>query len=288
MRINYTSYDVRRDEDVIHTGKCSNVMALAPASIRLHGHPFWYARVLGIYHVNVIYIGEGNANYLPRRLDFLWVRWYVLEDEPDTGRLDRVSFPPLSDDLSFGFLDPDDVLRACHIIPVFREGLACENGPGLSFCDQDHDHKDWKSYVINRWAFSGPMLSVFLLNYCSFVDRDMAMRYHWGHGVGHTYSHHCWDMQKASSSNCQRDAETGITQENLSPTTQGNPSPLESPLTNTGGHDSHEGDDKGGADNDSVGESDDENYDKYDNDDDDYEEEGEEGEEEEGAESDDE
>ena len=201
----------------------------------LHCHLFWYARVLGIYHVNVIYIGEGNVNYLPCRLDFLWVQWYVLEDEPDTGQLDHVSFPPLSDNLSFRVLDPDDILQVCHIIPVFWEGLACENGPGLSFCDQDHDHKDWKSYVVNRWAFSGLILSVFLLNYCSFVDRNMAMWYHWGHGVGHTYSHHCWDMQEASSSNCQKDAETGITQENLSPTTQGNPSPLESRLTNTGG-----------------------------------------------------
>ena len=27
------------------------------------------------------------------------------------------------------------------------------------------------------------------LNLHSFVDRDMLMRYHWGHGIGHVYSH---------------------------------------------------------------------------------------------------
>ena len=173
MHINYTSYDVRRDVDVISTStteEYSNVMVLAPETICLYGHPFWYARVLGIYHVNVVYIGEGNTDFLPRRLEFLWVRWYELEDQPGISRLDRLSLPPPSDSYSFGFLDPDDVLRACHTIPVYREGLACQNGPGLSCCSQEHAHTDWKSYVINRWA-SHPKsrnLSVFteLLQLC--------------------------------------------------------------------------------------------------------------------------
>jgi hypothetical protein len=161
MRKNFTSYDVHRDEDIVRAGtrEQSNIMVLAPesANIRATGHesqhPFWYARVLGIYHVNVIYVGEGNTDYLPRRLEFLWVRWYELEDY-DAGwsrrRLDHVSFPPLTDEHSFGFLNPDDVLRACHVIPLFQQGSACERGPGLSCCDQDHDHEDWKLYAINR------------------------------------------------------------------------------------------------------------------------------------------
>jgi hypothetical protein len=156
MHINYTSYNIRRGVDVISTGTtggCNNVMVLAPETIRLYGHPFWYARVLGIYHVNVIYTGEGNTDFLPRRLEFLWVRWYELEDQLGVGRLDRLSFLPSSDNHSFGFLDPDDVLRACHVIPVYREGLTCQNGPGLSCCSQEHDHTDWRSYNISRWVF---------------------------------------------------------------------------------------------------------------------------------------
>ena len=161
MRINYTTYDVRRDEDVIHagstgTGNYSNIMTLAPATCRELGqenrHPFWYARVMAIYHVNVVYIGEGNADFLPRRLDFLWVRWYELLDHEDWSpqRLDRVSFMDVADEHAFGFLDPDDVLRACHIIPAFREGLACDIGPGLTCCAFNHDHTDWKAYIVNR------------------------------------------------------------------------------------------------------------------------------------------
>jgi hypothetical protein len=76
MHVNYTSYDVRRGVDLISTGTaggCNDVMVLAPETIQLYGHPFWYAHVLGIYHVNVVYTGEGNTDFLPRQLEFLWV-----------------------------------------------------------------------------------------------------------------------------------------------------------------------------------------------------------------------
>jgi hypothetical protein len=94
-------------------------MVLAPEHIRLYGHPFWYACMLGIYHANVIYISEGNANFLPHQLEFLWVRWYELEDQLETSQLARISFPPSSDDHSFGFLDPNDILQACYVIALF-------------------------------------------------------------------------------------------------------------------------------------------------------------------------
>ncbi|KAF9465527.1 hypothetical protein BDZ94DRAFT_1345938 [Collybia nuda] len=35
-------------------------------------HPFVYARVLGIYHANVIYVGSGMVKYTPSRMDFLF------------------------------------------------------------------------------------------------------------------------------------------------------------------------------------------------------------------------
>jgi hypothetical protein len=33
-----------------------------------------------------------------------------------------------------------------------------------------------------------------------FVDRDMMMRYYWGHGIGHTYAHHTRDPLPGSES----------------------------------------------------------------------------------------
>jgi hypothetical protein len=155
MRVNYTAYDVRRCEDVIHTGsaKPANIMVLQPntASLPCDNHPFWYAQVLGIYHVNVIYIGEGNMDYSPERIEFLWVWWYELIDDCRSGQqLDRVRFPPLALEDSFGFLDPGDVLRACHIIPGLRGGKVHQDGIGLSHCARDCD--DWTFYLVNRYS----------------------------------------------------------------------------------------------------------------------------------------
>ena len=72
MRINYTRYDVHRDEDVIHVGtsRHCNIMMLNPtytpgSSVPGNNHPFCYTRVLGIFHANVMYIGRGNTDYCP-------------------------------------------------------------------------------------------------------------------------------------------------------------------------------------------------------------------------------
>lgn len=86
MHVNYTTYDVYRNEDIIHSGilSQSNVMVLnSQASDTLlsgmdNQHLFWYAHVLGIYHANVVYIGKGNTDYSHHRLNFLWVHWYKL------------------------------------------------------------------------------------------------------------------------------------------------------------------------------------------------------------------
>lgn len=59
LRLNYTTYDVRRAEDVIHTGtpRC-NIMGLVQRTDDDDDtHPFWYARVVGIYHANIMCLG---------------------------------------------------------------------------------------------------------------------------------------------------------------------------------------------------------------------------------------
>jgi hypothetical protein len=81
MHKNFTSYDVHHNKDIVcaETHEQSNIMVLAPESANIGAtghesqHTFWYARVLRIYHVNVIYVSEGNTDYLPCRLEFLWV-----------------------------------------------------------------------------------------------------------------------------------------------------------------------------------------------------------------------
>ena len=147
-RFNYTTYDVRRAHDVINPGNNhADVMLLAGND---SAHRFLYARVLGVYHADVIYIGPGSTDYEARRFDVLWVRWFDIETDIETDwqtlKLPTLAFPPLDQDEAFGWVDPADVLRACHIIPAFRYGQRDPEGGSRSRCAKDS--KDWHKYYV--------------------------------------------------------------------------------------------------------------------------------------------
>ncbi|OBZ65084.1 hypothetical protein A0H81_14943 [Grifola frondosa] len=175
LRLNYMTYDVRRAQDVINPNTSHrDVMGLVEIEGEQHGiHPFWYARVLGIFHVDVVYTGSGMLDFRSRRMDFLWVRWFQVIDDVTINwsglKMDLLRFVPMYDEDAFGFIDPADILRGCHIIPAYTHGQMHADGIGLSSIAQDAS--DAQKYYVNR-----------------FVDRDMIMRYYWGMAVGHTYA----------------------------------------------------------------------------------------------------
>ncbi|KAG2003606.1 hypothetical protein CC2G_004198 [Coprinopsis cinerea AmutBmut pab1-1] len=184
---NFTTYDLRRGQDVINPKTSRrNVMCLRDRStiFKDQGNDrdpsrFHYARVLGVYHANIIYNGPGSLDLRSRRFDFLWVRWYdhCRKGQWDSKQMDRLRFTPLTepdfDTDTIGFLAPEDVLRGCHIIPRFAKGKVYGKGSrSKGASNRVGDHDDWNEYYVNR-----------------FVDRDMVMRFHWGLGVGHLYSH---------------------------------------------------------------------------------------------------
>ncbi|KAI0631037.1 hypothetical protein C8Q77DRAFT_179262 [Trametes polyzona] len=127
-------------------------------------HPFLYARVLGIFHVNA-YIAD-RADAEPVCIHVLWVRWYDVDLRKPWGfeacRLPRLTFASL-DDTPFGFISPHQVLRASHIIPAFYHGRSDSALPGYSIArdaDEDEDDQDWNYYEVGI-----------------FSDRDVFMRY---------------------------------------------------------------------------------------------------------------
>lgn len=157
LRINYTTYDIRRKQDTVNPSTPRrDIMVLANDEGDSDDvHPYAYARVIGIFHVNVIYAGGRRADYTPHRMYFLWVRWYEHDMSAATGgwaskKLDRLRFPPLCQDGAFGFLDPADVMRAAHIIPSFRAGQRASSSVSVSA----KDGEDWRSYHQNRYGNS--------------------------------------------------------------------------------------------------------------------------------------
>lgn len=155
MRINYTTYDVRRAQDTVNPNTDHrDVILLSSQYASTPDHQYTYARVLGIYHVNVIYTGPGMLDYRARRMEFLWVRWYDnIDNQPVQNgwakmRLDRLEFPPMNDEESFGFVDPAHVLRGCHLIPAFAAHMRNADSVGISECARDS--QDWRRYYVNR------------------------------------------------------------------------------------------------------------------------------------------
>jgi hypothetical protein len=114
------------------------------------GHPFAYARILGICHAEVIHNVPG-ASKVPVNIQFLWVRWFRYDTCWKSGfkhkRLHRLEFLPASDPGTFGFLDPDEVIRGSHIIPAFAHKRTSEL-LGESIARNADESSDWRYYYV--------------------------------------------------------------------------------------------------------------------------------------------
>lgn len=109
---------------------------------------FWYARVLGIYHLQVVHAPSGVKT--PQKLEVLWIRW-LGEDPEYTGglalrRLERVGYVPEGEG-AFGFLDPATVLRGAHLIPSFIFGKTQDLLRESRYWDAEDG--DWVNYYVN-------------------------------------------------------------------------------------------------------------------------------------------
>lgn len=152
LRINYTTYDVRRADDIFNPNtEHSDIMMLHRPESEEDRNRFCYARIIGIYHANVQYVGPGMKDYLPRRMDFLHVRWFQRVREQDLHGLDALRFTRLDDPESFDFVDPADVVRGCHLLPAFRHGTLPREHNVASPSSAARDCEEWKYYFVNRY-----------------------------------------------------------------------------------------------------------------------------------------
>ncbi|EJF55297.1 hypothetical protein DICSQDRAFT_74723, partial [Dichomitus squalens LYAD-421 SS1] len=147
LRVNYTTYNMRRDQDSINPRTHPDIMMLAPEGA---AHPYLYARVIGIFHVEAYLTGDspdGADDTDPEVVHVLWVRWFDLDPRTPGGfkarRLPRLKWAALDDD-AFGFISPDQVLRAANLMPAFAHGQSDSALPGYSVARrEDEEDLDW-------------------------------------------------------------------------------------------------------------------------------------------------
>ncbi|XP_006454215.1 hypothetical protein AGABI2DRAFT_62391 [Agaricus bisporus var. bisporus H97] len=227
LRINYTSYDLQRSQDSINPRSHPDILILADNTSQpdnlsdnsfSSSHPYLYARTLGIFHADIRWHkARGSLREVQtKQMDFLWVRWFILAANYPFGlgrkRLPRLEFASES---QFGFVDPNDVLRGCHLIPAFASGFSNQLGPSIIYLDSD-EPRDWRYHCANI-----------------FVDRDMFMRYQGG-GIGHGALAPPTDAASfVSQDQLEREAwedlaeSTSTTEEELGADGFGGPDPME-------------------------------------------------------------
>ena len=74
LRVNYTTYDLQRKQDSITT-RHPDVIVLSQETDEAH-HPYWYACIICIFHVNVCYYGDSNNGEDLKRFNVLFVHWF--------------------------------------------------------------------------------------------------------------------------------------------------------------------------------------------------------------------
>lgn len=145
---------MRHEQDSLNPRTHANIMVLSYDG----QHPYWYARILGVFHALVLH----PTLQEPVAMDFLWVRWYG--SDPDhrrhygwkSRRLHRIGFVEHSIDEdsgvspAFGFVNSAHVIRGAHIIPAFHSGLADDMLlPSSTARLESENDMDWNFYYVN-------------------------------------------------------------------------------------------------------------------------------------------
>lgn len=165
LRINYTTYDGRRDQDSLNPRTHSDFITPSltePTDSNIHPDrdPYWYGRIIAIFHVEVIHRERNTVNAVndSQRLEVLWVRWFGADSNYRSGwsrrRLHRIGFIPEDDERgwadAFGFLNPSEIIRGVHLIPAFHFGQTDELLPYDSVARHpQQESKDWIYYYVN-------------------------------------------------------------------------------------------------------------------------------------------
>jgi len=159
LRVNYTTYDLRHGQDSINIRTHPYIMTLGHEDEEgeTTWHPYWYAKVIGIFHINVRRSGRMETE----RMEFLWVHWFGRDLDHkgsfETRRLHHIGLTDSEDPTSYGFLNPDDVLRSVHLIAAFLPNEREQEAHDLDDSDDDAPVPEFyyvSMYVIHHSSFT--------------------------------------------------------------------------------------------------------------------------------------
>jgi len=148
---------MRRAQDSVNPRTHADIMILSHENDEDEEkcHPYWYARVIGIFHANVRHVGPTSRSSDPQKMEFLWVRWFGIDPGYRAGwkarRLHRVGFTVYN---SFGFLDPKEVIRGVHLLPAFAHGRTSDYLAPSIARQPSEKREDWVYYYISMYVKS--------------------------------------------------------------------------------------------------------------------------------------
>jgi len=158
LQLSYTTYDMQEGQDRIYQRRYPDVMVLSDDE----EHPYLYGRVLDFFHVNVK--NNSPSTLLPNdntaMLQMAWVRWFKLNRPPGPSgfcslRYPSVSFYECHEPDAFGFIHPDEIVRAVHLIPAFKLGRTDEYLSTPSKGRPEAEKDDWRAFHVNMYVLHG-------------------------------------------------------------------------------------------------------------------------------------
>ena len=118
---------MHQDQDSLNMCNNADIMVLrCKNEENPDAHPYWYGRIIGIFHAYIDYQGPGSCSSKDfQEMEFLWVWWlgHDLSNDYHKGWMShcllQVSFMDCENNLAFRFLNPAFIVQAIHLIPCF-------------------------------------------------------------------------------------------------------------------------------------------------------------------------